>query len=145
MVRLLLFSALLFLVGSCTVKPKAIDYRQDTCHYCKMTVVDKIHGSEIVTDKGKAFMFDAVECMINYTQENPDEPVALYLVNHQGKPTELIDATTATYLVSENLPSPMGAFLTAFETKEEGIVAQKKYDGKLYSWEEVIAHIRRYK
>ena len=49
-----IFALLIFLIG-CTVSPKPIDYGNDGCHFCKMTIVDKVHAAEIVTKKGKVF------------------------------------------------------------------------------------------
>ena len=41
--------------------------------------------------------------------------VELYLTNNYTEPEVLIDATKAIFLISENVPSPMGAFLSAFK------------------------------
>jgi copper chaperone NosL len=100
-----------------------------------MTIVDRIHGAELVTKKGKVYVFDAVECMLNDLNDRPNTEVAMFLVNHYKTPAELIDATQATYLVSENLPSPMGGFLTAFSSETEAAKAQDEYGGKLYDWD----------
>ncbi len=105
---------MLVIVG-CSNSPKPIDYGNDGCHYCKMTIVDKIHGAELITDKGKVFKFDATECMLNYVADGSEAEVGSFLTNHYESPTALISATEATFLISENLPSPMGAYLTAFE------------------------------
>ena len=64
-----IFISLLLLVFSCNVSPKPIDYGSDGCHFCKMTIVDKVHAAEIVTKKGKVYMFDATECMINFRKD----------------------------------------------------------------------------
>ena len=126
---------------SCNVAPEAINYGEDGCHYCKMTIVDKTHAAEVVTDKGKIYKFDATECMVNFMNEFDTSQIALYLSNNYTDPEALIDATKATFLISKNVPSPMGAFLSAFETKEE---AQKILDdkgGDLYTWETLIKHL----
>lgn len=125
------------LTASCAVEPVAIAYGTDTCHFCRMTIVDKQHASEIVSNKGKAHKFDAVECMLNYIKDKEDQTIALFLVNGYTDPGQLIDATAATYLVSEGIPSPMGEYLTAFETENEAIEAQQKHGGVQYSWQEI--------
>ena len=48
-----------------------------------------------------------------------------------------MDATKATYLVSEGIPSPMGEFLTAFDTLEEAQKAHQEHGGQLYTWKEI--------
>ena len=129
---------LVMAIQSCTVGPKPIDYGKDACHYCKMTIVDQQHGAEVVTQKGKVYKFDAVECMLNYGPELGEEKVALHLCNHYTTPGELIGAKEATFLISEGIPSPMGAYLTAFESEQEALDALEIHGGKLYNWIELI-------
>lgn len=131
---------LLLVLQSCSISPKPISYGDDVCQYCSMTIIDAQHAAELVTDKGKAFKFDAVECMLNYKLEAKKTGVAMHLCNHYTKPGELIEAENATYLISEGLPSPMGAFLTAFKTEEEALEAQKKHGGIIYSWTALNKH-----
>ncbi len=133
---LLLPSLLLFIIG-CAVEPKPIAYGSDSCHFCRMTVVDKQHGSEIVTNKGKVYKFDAVECMLNYMRGKEEQSMALFLVNGYTNPGELLDATSSFYLISEGIPSPMGAYLTAFENERVAIKAQKEHGGTVYNWQQI--------
>ena len=88
-----LITYLLFLVllSSCSVRPQEIIYGQDACHFCSMTIVDKQHGAELVTDKGKIYKFDAIECMINHLSENT-YPIEHYLVTDYNEPEKFIDA-----------------------------------------------------
>ena len=125
---------------NCSVSPQPIDYGNDGCHFCKMTIVDKLHAAEIVTTKGKIYKFDATECMINFLDEFDTSTIKLYLSNNYTEPESLIDATQATFLISENIPSPMGAFLSAFKDKKEAIKIYTKKGGELYSWEELLIH-----
>jgi copper chaperone NosL len=102
-----------------------------------MTIVDKQHASEFVTRKGKVYKFDASECMINFIRDIERTTVALYLVNDYNNPGVLVDAKQATYLISENIPSPMGAYLTAFNSREEAELARESNKGILLTWEEL--------
>jgi copper chaperone NosL len=108
-----------------------------------MTIVDKVHAAEMVTKKGKAYKFDASECMINFLVEFDNSEVELLLTNNYTEPEVLIDATKATFLISENVPSPMGAFLSAFEIKAEAEKVQSEKGGQLYTWDELLAHFNR--
>jgi copper chaperone NosL len=134
--------AMLFILNSCNSGPQPIAYGNDGCHFCKMTIVDKIHGAELVTDKGKVYKFDAAECMLNYINKNPKLPVSILLTNYYEAPTEFITTEEATFLISTNLPSPMGANLTAFKTKEsaEKVLAEK--GGTLYTWDTLKTHLK---
>lgn len=126
------------LLWSCNISPKPIEYGQDGCHFCKMTIVDKIHAAEVVTNKGKVYKFDATECMIHFMDEFDTTTIALYLSNNFTNPEELIDATQATFLISKNVPSPMGAFLSAFKNKEDALKLQAEKDGEVYNWESLL-------
>lgn len=139
----LLFGLTVLLLTACTPKPQAINYGTDKCDFCRMTIVDRQHASEVVTAKGKAFKFDAIECMINYVNEADANEFALFLVNDYLTPGALIDATTSTYLISPNIPSPMGAFLSAFESVEQAQATQAKQGGDLYEWNQIKTHFKK--
>ena len=80
-----------------------------------MTVVDNQHAAQAVTDKGKVFVFDAIECMVNYLQNTgTDAGFAHLVVCDYENPGVWVQADAATFLISESLPSPMGANLSAF-------------------------------
>jgi len=136
-----LLSFLLFI--SCTVQPQKIEYGKDACHFCRMNIVDQQHAAQMVTKKGKAFKFDATECMINYLNETENEQVGLLLVTDYNNPRDLIVANLATFIISENIPSPMGAFLTAVPTKEEALILQKAKEGDIYTWDELLIHFNK--
>ncbi|NAS10491.1 nitrous oxide reductase accessory protein NosL [Poritiphilus flavus] len=126
---------------SCRVGPEPIKYGYDGCHYCSMTIVDRQHGAELVTEKGKVYKFDAIECMINFRGELGNGNVALFLCNSHDQPEELIHAREATFLISEGIPSPMGAFLTAFSSRSAAEQAQNIHEGELYDWNALLQHM----
>ena len=129
---------LLFMVlSACTVGPKPIAYGDAACHYCSMTIVDKQHAAQLVTEKGKVYNFDAAECMLNHLKSIDKNTIALYLTNDYANPETLIDATEATFLISKGIPSPMGEYLTAFASKEAAENALKEHGGELYSWQQI--------
>tara|TARA_R110002074_G_scaffold267932_2_gene440114 strand:+ start:3750 stop:4184 length:435 start_codon:yes stop_codon:yes gene_type:complete len=132
---------MLILIG-CNTSPKAINYGDDGCHFCKMTIVDKVHAAEVVTKKGKVYTFDATECMVNFIKDFEKSSIHLYLSNNYTQPESLIDATEATFLITENIPSPMGAYLTAFKYKKDAIKTQADKGGSLYSWNELLIHLK---
>lgn len=141
--KLLPVAALLLSAVSCAQSPKPIDYGSDMCHYCKMTIVDKQHAAEVVTKKGKAFKFDAIECMVNYLGEQEGQEYAFLLANDYEKPGEWIAAESSYYLISPAIPSPMGANLSAFRTEERARAFQAGKGGEVYDWQGLKAHMRK--
>ena len=142
MKNLITLLALFTMVISCNVKPQEINFGEDTCHYCSMTIVDRQHASQLVTDKGKAYKFDAIECMINHISENTT-PIALYLVTDYTHPEALLDAKKATFIISSNIPSPMKANLSALESKAEAEALQATKGGELYTWQALLTHLNK--
>lgn len=131
----LLGLVLLSLFGSCNKSPRPLDYGADGCHFCSMTIVDKQHAAQLMTHKGKTYSFDAAECMLHYLQEIDTTKVKLFLVNDYYAPGQFVDATQATYLISENIPSPMGEYLTAFADKAAAQRTWEEHQGTLYTWQ----------
>lgn len=130
-------------LASCNVSPQTINYGADACHFCDMTIVDKQHASQLVTAKGKAYKYDAIECMVHSLQDKfPDTEMAYYLVADFHQPGELIDATKASFLVSKKLQSPMGENLSAFLNQEVGKKAQDEFTGDIYTWKEIQDYLK---
>ena len=136
---------MLWLISSCTPTPEPIEYGSDMCDFCKMSIVDAQHGAELVSSKGKVFKFDAIECLIGYSKEKKDTQFAFELVNDYSAPKELIEAKQSTFLISENLSSPMGANLTAFGDKKNAEEMLSAKGGKLFSWSELNDHFNKQK
>lgn len=133
----LILILLVILFTSCTVKESPIVYGKDACHFCKMNIVDKQYAAEIVTQKGKPYKYDAVECMVKDLKSRNEKEISLILITDYKSPGKLIDATSAIYLISENLPSPMGANLTGFKNRSDAEKTASEKDGNLYSWDEL--------
>ncbi|NNL01353.1 MAG: hypothetical protein HKP39_03680 [Eudoraea sp.] len=140
--KLIYLSLVLFIFMSCEVSPKPINYGSDGCHFCSMTIVDKRHAAQVVTQKGKVFKFDAVECMVNHLKDVDVATIELFLVNDYQAPGELIDAKKATFLISKEIPSPMGEYLSGFESKVEAENVEAENNGKLYSWNELLTKFK---
>ncbi|MDP7568060.1 MAG: nitrous oxide reductase accessory protein NosL [Flavobacteriales bacterium] len=131
------FAATIILFGalsSCSIKQKDINYGRDNCHYCKMLIVDKQHASEVVTQKGKVYVYDAIECMLNEMAKKEVNKYQLHLTNVYNTPAKLYNAQECSYLISKRLPSPMGEYLTAFKTKELALKTKNNIGGEIYNW-----------
>lgn len=131
------FITITILFTSCKVEPEAINYGKDQCNFCKMNIVDKQHAAQLVTQKGKQYKYDAIECMLNEMSENEQlNNASIFLVSDFGE-SQMIDAATATYLISEGIKSPMGAFLSAFSTLDKAKSAHKEHGGEIFTWQSI--------
>ena len=131
MKKVFLLLSMSLLAVACSPKAEPIDYGKEECAFCKMTIVSPQFASEVVTQKSKAFKYDAIECMLQAPQE---DKIALHLVCDYLHENTLIDATKATYLISKEIQSPMGAHLAAFASKDEAQKVQAEKGGDLYDW-----------
>jgi len=138
---IVLLIALVFL--SCALEPEPINYGKDLCAHCNMKIIDKRYGAEYVSAKGKVFKFDSGECLIEYISQNnlSGKNEGLTLVTDFSSPEKLIKTGDATFIISQKLPSPMGAFLTAFSSKGAAKSKVEELGGEVYDWGSVTAKI----
>ncbi|MEZ4905535.1 MAG: nitrous oxide reductase accessory protein NosL [Spirosomataceae bacterium] len=121
--------------------PAPINYGKDACEFCKMMIMDKKYAAEIVTDKGKAYKFDDLSCMVKYMKVNKlnEANFSFFVVNDYSKPGELIDVKTATFLGSKDLRSPMRGDVAAFADKSVAEATKSRFsDAKILTWKEVF-------
>jgi copper chaperone NosL len=125
------------LLSACTVAPEPIHYGEDNCVQCQMTIMDQRYGTEIVTDKGKVYTFDSVECLVEFLEEKEGgaEQFSLVLFTSFDQPGKLVNAYECHVLHSQYLPSPMGMFLTAFEKEATAMSFKEQYGGRIFCWD----------
>lgn len=135
---------LLIILISCGKQPEPISYGEDECEFCKMMVMDKRYGAELVTDKGKIYKFDSIECLVGYI-ENKHLDKSNYTsvwVGNYSNPENLIDATQAIYLKNDEIRSPMGLNVLALDSQEKFESIFKEYGGKQLSWNDLFPLVR---
>ncbi|WP_424964358.1 nitrous oxide reductase accessory protein NosL [Ekhidna sp.] len=138
-VIILVMVGVMLFASSCSSGPKPINYGADACDFCRMTIVDKQHSAQIVIKTGKAFKYDAIECMLNDMKEWEHPEIRHYLVADYANPGVLTDASTAAYLISQDIPSPMGEFLTAFENEDKRNETVQDVSGTGLDWKALKA------
>jgi copper chaperone NosL len=119
---------------SCAPQPQPIEYGSDMCYFCKMSIVDNQHAAMAVTSKGKNYKFDAIECLLPFLQAEQGVEYAYLLVNDYEAPGAVLPAGESYYLISQGIPSPMGAFLSAFSSQERAEATQAEHGGTVYDW-----------
>lgn len=134
---------ILIVLLSCQVGPKEIVYGEQACHSCKMTIVDKQHAAQLVTSKGKIYNFDAIECMIPFYLQEEEMEFTYLMVNDYINPSDLMDAKNSIFLISNDIPSPMGANLSAIYSKEQAQQLLEKNQGMIYNWSELLDYFKK--
>lgn len=138
MKRIVLVLVLFTLLG-CSKTPEPINYGTDMCHFCQMTIVTKTHAAQMVTDKGKQYKFDAIECMVRFLGDKQElkENGNLLIANYKD-PGTMVNAKTAGYVISEEIKSPMGAYLTGFTSLEQAKTTINNPKAEYFDWESIF-------
>lgn len=139
--KTLSFLSLFFIlvVSACAQKPKPIDYGKDACSHCKMIITDPKFGAELVTTKGKIFIFDDLNCYWDFrAQQQIDEAqIAHSVVFLFNKPKAYVEASEACFLYADGIRSPMGSRIAAFSDQASCEKQNKKFKGQVMNWEAV--------
>lgn len=106
---------------SCSTEPEPLKYGKDECYHCKMTLTDKRYGAEVLTDKGKVYKFDDLNCLVNFLKsgEVPTGNAARILTIDFSKAGQFVDVNQAYFLENEALKSPMRADVASFSDKKD--------------------------
>lgn len=129
------------LLLGCSTGPRPIAYGEDVCAHCRMTVMDERFATELVTSRGKVFVFDSIECLAAFLGDG-DASVpkgATAWVTAIERPGALIPASDAFYAQSMEIHSPMGRHLGAFASAAERDRLVEASGGKALSWQDVLA------
>ena len=125
---------LLALIGATACQPtgpEAIQFGQDQCVYCRMTIADPKFGAELITDKGRVLKYDAIECLVHHLAEDAPPHRDLFAVAYD-KPRELQPVESLVYVIAPAFKSPMGANLAGFTRSSPELTALRD---SVLTWE----------
>lgn len=134
---LILFLAVL--LPGCSSGPEPVRYGQDICDFCKMTIVDKRFGGEVITKKGKIYKFDDLHCLLNALQSGypaKNEVAAIYHVDF-SVPGEWVNANESLLIGSEALHSPMNGNIAAFAKTDSLLKYKQEFNAQPLVWKEL--------
>jgi copper chaperone NosL len=119
--------------------PRAIVYGEEVCRHCHMTVGDPRFSAELVTLKGRVYVFDDIACLATFAagETVPAAEVHSLWVHDFLQPDSLLDARTAIYVRVDSLHSPMGSRLVALRAGPEAERLRARLGGRLLSWDEI--------
>ena len=133
----LLYLLMLFLMISCSTETKPIAYGKDACDFCEMTIVSKAYSAQSVSEKGKQFKYDAIECMVNDLHDHT-AVMEIQQVADFSNPGSMIEVEEAIFIINDSINSPMGANLAAVQ-KGSSVASPQSAD--TFFWDELIAHL----
>ncbi|MCC6673917.1 MAG: nitrous oxide reductase accessory protein NosL [Thermomicrobiales bacterium] len=119
-------------------EPPSIKLGRDACQRCGMIISEERFASGIVDDKGKALKFDDTGEMVATVQEEGLNGRRVWV--HGYPSVEWMDATTAWYVVTMDLPTPMGSGVFPFDTEADANEFANEHDAVVYAWDDLLAN-----
>jgi copper chaperone NosL len=117
--------------------PKPIKANEDVCAMCKMTIMDLKFATQLVTDKGKYYVFDDISCMVKFANNNKDLQVGKMFVPNYLDETKFLEAQSAFYIQGGDVKSPMGANTAAFATAAEANQYAEQLNASAVTWGDI--------
>lgn len=133
---ILVSSALLFFLASCTAGPQPFAYGKDQCEDCRMTIMEPHFGAELITKKGRVYKFDDAHCIGNFLKKSAvqKKDVSQLVFVDYTHAKNFIDGEKAWFVVGEKLQSPMNSNAAAFATKDEAEKKAAELRGTVKKW-----------
>jgi copper chaperone NosL len=125
--------------GCSSPGPADINYGQDQCTYCKMTIADKRFGAELVTHKGKIYKFDSIECLAAFQLTGGDAskiPLSMWVTDF-SQPGTFLNVDQAAIIAAARQKSPMGVGLVAVATSDQAKKLIEAVGGNSLNWEQI--------
>lgn len=121
-------------LASCKVKPVEIDFGHENCAWCQMTIVDSRFACELVSDKGKAYKFDAIECLAQFYLKNTETNWQYIVFMPFDQPGSFHNESEVVFVQSNSIKSPMGGGLAAYLDVEQ----TDNKEQTIYDWPDLL-------
>ncbi|MBI1782421.1 MAG: nitrous oxide reductase accessory protein NosL [Sphingobacteriales bacterium] len=137
-------AGLMLLFTSCSTNPHPITLGKDDCYTCKMGFVDPKFGGEVITTKGKVYMFDDVICMVRFLKSGSvdEKNISKKVFINYNKENDFIEADKTFFYVSAALKTPMNSNAAAFTSQAEAEKMNSDGKGKVMHWDEVYSKLQ---
>jgi copper chaperone NosL len=120
-------------------KPPKVAYGEDQCDRCKMIVSEERFAAGLVPKKGKARIFDDAGELIMTLQEEGNGLGKRRAWVHDYDTKQWIDASTASFVDSHKVVSPMGTGVAAFGTREAADAFASQNAGTVRDWQQMLS------
>ncbi len=134
---------LAFLVVGCSGAaslddPPDLNIGRDICERCGMIIEDVRFAAGFRLEDGTSRVFDDIGGMLAWGRLTGELEAGRVWV-HDFHSESWVDATTATFVLSSDIPTPMAFGIAAFSTREAAEAFAKELDAIVQSWDDVSA------
>ena len=131
-------SSLMLFSFACSNKQPVINYGKEDCDYCKMKIMDNRFGFAFVTEKGRNYKFDDMNCLKGFIHEEAPVIAQTYTALFD-RPGMLVKTESAFYIQSNELKSPMGSGVAAFSSQDVCKVNENKFHAFCATYAQLIS------
>jgi copper chaperone NosL len=131
--------------GEAEAKPPAIRYGEDLCTECNMIISDPRYAAgyahEISPGRYESLAFDDIGDLLVHLAKHPERNIVAWYV-HDYASEEWLDATTAYYVISKEIASPMGHGIIAYATRAAAEQMGQAKAGAVVDWVTLLAQAK---
>lgn len=139
--------ALTCLLSGCgqqqTIGPPSVQLGDSVCDQCNMIITDERWATATVVDGPRGslpLLFDDFNCQVQYEFLNQDLAV-LSRWSHSYATNQWLRTEKMSFLVSNDLRTPMGSSMAAFGSEQETESAQSTHPGEVMNFEAAWKHL----
>jgi copper chaperone NosL len=139
--RLVVLALALPLATACEITPEPLHVGAEECAHCSMLISDRRYAAQLLTTKGKAYKFDAIECMHAFVRSGAvatEDTHSLWVMDIGGSDGWLA-AQDAFFVHSAELRTPMGGGLAAHATAGAARETAHQLNGTVLNWADLVA------
>lgn len=131
--------------GATTATPPTIRYGEDLCTECNMIISEPRYAAgyayEISAGRYESLAFDDIGDLLMHMTKHPERKIVAWYV-HDYESEAWLDATTAYYVVSAQIASPMGHGISAHQTAAAAALMAQDKAGHVYDWNGLLAQAK---
>ena len=133
----LAFMAMLALAACTPEGPRDVQYGEEACGYCRMTITDRRFGGQARGARGRVEAFDSIECLADYVNAAKAGEAPRAWVTDFQRPGTFIPVDSARFVRLVRASSPMGAGLAAVAVTAP--TSALEIEGAPMTWAELLA------
>jgi copper chaperone NosL len=128
-------------VTGCAIEPQPVHIGSEECAHCRMVITEPQFAAQALNSRGKAFKFDAVECLAAWVTDGEGAGLdlhSLWVADHE-EPNRWLSVDDARFLRTDAIHTPMGAGVVALRDEQAAREQQQMRGGEILEWGGVLS------
>ncbi|MEI1279752.1 nitrous oxide reductase accessory protein NosL [Leptospira venezuelensis] len=113
-------------------EPILPEFGRELCAHCSMAIVDKRFHAQLLTEKGRRYYFDSIECSHSFKESARYSSGSVWYADFEN-PDKMLPEETAVLVISSELRSPMGEGLAAFSSMDRAKDFLNTHKGSIWT------------